>query len=214
MIARLEDEAGADATQKAHCDKELGESRSNKAETTAAIEKITTKLDQQAARSAQLKRQVGEPSKSLTDLAASSAEMTKMRQDEHAAFVTNKAELEQGIEGIKLALKVLREYYAKKEETSAQGAGTSIIGLLEVCESDFTKGLAEAVSTEEDAARTYDQEEKDNEIERVTKEKDVEYKNKEAAKLDKAVSEATTDRTGLQTQLDAVNEYLKQLDAV
>ena len=46
------------------------------------------------------------------------------------------------------------------------------------------------------------------------KEKDVEYKNKEVAKLDKAVSEATTDRTGLQTELDAVNEYLKQLAAV
>merc|ERR1712125_243758 len=118
--------------------------------------------------------------------AASRAEMTKMRQDEHSAFVQNKADLEQGIEGVKLALKVLREYYAKKEETSAQGSGTSIIGLLEVCESDFTKGLAEAVATEDAAARAYEQEEKDNEIEKATKEKDVEYKNKEAAKLDKA----------------------------
>jgi len=214
MVERLESDAGADATQAAHCAKELAESNTKKAETDAAIEKITTKLDQQAARSAQLKRQVAELSKGLTDLAASRAEATKMRLDERAAFVTNKADLEQGIEGIKLALKVLREYYAKQEDTSAQGAGTSIIGLLEVCESDFTKGLAEAVSNEEGAAGTYEQEEKDNEIERVTKEKDVEYKNKEAAKLDKAVSEATTDRTGLQTELNAVSEYLKQLDAV
>jgi len=148
----------------------------------------------------------------LTDLAASRAESMKMRQEEHAAFVTNKADLEQGIEGVKLALNALRDYYAKKEETSAQGAGTGIISLLEVCESDFTKGLDEAVSTEEEAARTYEQEEKDNAIEKVTKEKDVEYKTKEAAKLDKAISEATGDRATAQTELDAVKEYLKKLE--
>jgi hypothetical protein len=214
MIERLESEAGADATQAAHCAKETAESTQKSDETKAAIKKLSTKLDQQSARSAQLKRQVTELSKSLTELAASRAEMGKMRQEERAAFGTNRADLEQGIEGIKMALKVLREYYAKKEDTSAQGAGTGIIGLLEVCESDFTKGLAEATATEEEAARTYDQEEKDSEIERVTKEKDVEYKNKEAAKLDKAVSEAKTDRAGKQSELDAVTEYLTQLSSV
>merc|ERR1719163_1937322 len=176
------------------------------------IEKLTTKIDQANARSKQLKEQVAALSKALKDLAASRAESTKLRQDEHSAFVQNKAELEQGIEGVKLALKALREYYEKKEATSDQGAGTSIIGLLEVCESDFTKGLTEAVSTEEEAARSYDQNEKDNEIDKVTKEKDVEYKTKEAAKLDKVIAETTKDRATEQAELDAVLEYLKKLE--
>merc|ERR1719163_2608313 len=176
------------------------------------IEKLTTKIDQASARSKQLKEQVAQLSSELKDLAASRAEATKLRQDEHSAFVQNKAELEQGIEGVKLALKVLRDYYAQKEATSDQGAGSSIIGLLEVCESDFTKGLAEAVSTEEEAARSYDQSEKDNEIDKVTKEKDVEYKTKEAAKLDKVIAETTKDRATEQAELDAVLEYLKKLE--
>merc|ERR1719163_1104258 len=176
------------------------------------IEKLTTKIDQASARSKQLKEQVAQLSSELKDLAASRAEATKLRQDEHSAFVQNKADLEQGIEGVKIALKVLRDYYAKKEATSDQGAGTSIIGLLEVCESDFTKGLAEAVSTEEEAARSYDQNEKDNEIEKATKEKDVEYKTKEAAKLDKVIAETTKDRATVQAELDAVLEYLKKLE--
>merc|ERR1712232_1438692 len=212
MIARLEDEAGADATQKAYCDKENAESEAKKADNNAEIEKLTTKIDQVSARSKQLKEQVAELSKALTDLAASRAESTKIRQEEHSAFVQNKADLEQGIEGVKLALKVLREYYAKKEATSDQGAGTSIIGLLEVCESDFTKGLAEAVSTEEEAARSYEQNEKDDEIEKVTKEKDVEYKTQEAAKLDKVIAETSKDRATEQAELDAVLEYLKKLE--
>merc|ERR1719359_921695 len=190
----------------------MPKARPKKADNNAEIEKLTTKIDQASARSKQLKEQVAALSKALTDLAASRAEATKMRQEEHAAFVQNKADLEQGIEGVKLALKVLREYYAKKEATSDQGAGTSIIGLLEVCESDFTKGLAEAVSTEEEAARSYEQNEKDNEIEKVTKGKDVEYKTKEAAKLDKSVSELTKDRATEQAELDAVLEYLKKLE--
>merc|ERR1719359_728614 len=164
----------------------MPKARPKKADNLAEIEKLTTKIDQASARSEQLKEQVAALSKALTDLAASRAEATKLRREEHSAFVQNKADLEQGIEGVKLALKALREYYAKKQETSDQGAGTSIIGLLEVCESDFTKGLAEAVSTEEEAARSYEQQEKGDEIETATKEKDVEYKTKEAAKLDKS----------------------------
>ena len=47
---------------------------------------------------------------------------------------TNSAEMEKGIEGVKLALKVLNEYYSKegKAHGSADGAGSGIIGLLEV----------------------------------------------------------------------------------
>lgn len=212
MIEQLEDQAGADATQKAFCDKEMSESNAKKADGEAGVEKLSTKIDQMNARSAQLKDQVAELSKALTDLASSRAEATKLRQEEREAFSKNKVDLEQGISGVKLALKVLRDYYGKGDKTAAEGAGTSIIGLLEVCESDFSKGLNEAVVTEEDAARTYEQDEKDAEIEKATKEKDVEYKTKEAAKLDKAVSEATTDRATLQTELDAVNEYISKLE--
>ena len=65
----------------------------------------------------------------------------------------NSAEMEKGVKGVKLALKVLNEYYAKedKSHSSADGASTGIIGLLEVCESDFSKGLAEMVAAEESA---------------------------------------------------------------
>merc|ERR1712151_177194 len=119
---------------------------------------------------------------------------------------------EQGLEGVKLALKVLREYYAQdKAHAAAEGAGANIIGLLEVVESDFSKGLAEMTAAEESAQATYDTETKENEIEKTTKDQDVAYKTKESAGLDKAVAEASSDRSGVQTELDAVNEYLSTL---
>merc|ERR1719197_1068395 len=68
------------------------------------------------------------------------------------------------------------------------------------------------ISTEESAASEYDSQTKENEIEKATKDKDVTYKSKESVSLDKAVAEASSDRSGVQTELDAVVEYLKKLD--
>merc|ERR1711904_718002 len=110
--------------------------------------------------------EVGVLQKELSELAKAQAEMDKLRAEEKAAFDVNSAEMEKGIKGVKLALKVLRDYYAKADKAhgSADGAGSGIIGLLEVAEADFTKGLSEMVATEESAVSEYEQVTKENEI--------------------------------------------------
>jgi chromosome segregation ATPase len=214
MIAKLEDSAAADATQKAYCDKELAETNAKKDDKTAEIEKLTTKIDQMSSRSAKLQEEVAALQKELADLASSQAEMDKLRAEENAAYTTNRAEMEKGLEGVKAALKVLRDYYASDaSHDAAEGAGAGIIGLLEVCESDFSKGLAEMIATEESAQSAYDQETKDNEIEKTMKDQDVKYKTKESTGLDKAVGDANSDRSGVQAELDAVMEYLGKLNS-
>merc|ERR1719473_455389 len=206
MIARLTREAEADATQKAYCDKELGETNAKKDDKEAELAKLNTKIDAAKARSAQLKEEVATLQKELVELAKMQAEMDKLREEEKAAYEKNRPEMEQGLEGVKLALKVLREYYAKddKAHEAAEGAGATIIGLLEVVESDFTKLLAEIIATEETAA-------KENEITRTTKEQDVKYKTKEFTELDKAVAELTSDKESVEAELDAIYEYLDKL---
>merc|ERR1719440_2499510 len=213
LIARLEAEAAADATQKAFCDKELGETRAKKAEKNAEIEKLTTAIDQAKARSAQLKDEVATLQKELAELAQSQAEMDKLRSEEKALYDKNQPEMAAGLEGVKLALKILHEYYAKgdKAHEAAEGAGGTIIGLLEVIESDLSKGLAEMVATEEAAAAAYDKQTKENEVTRATKEQDVKYKTKEFTELDKKVAELSSDLAGVQEELDAVLEYLEKL---
>merc|ERR1719382_2041989 len=157
MITRLEEEAEADATHEAQLKEEVAESDVKHADKTAEIAKLTSAIDSMSARSAQLKEEVAALQKALADLAASQAEMDKLRQKEHEDFVANKAEMEKGLEGIKLALKILTEYYAKDpDHVAAEGAGGGIIGLLEVIESDFSKGLAEMVATEESSQAAYE----------------------------------------------------------
>merc|ERR1712241_96081 len=214
MIETLEKEAEEDATEKAYCDKELAETNAKKDAKTNEIKKLSTKIDQMTSRSAQLKGEVAELEKGLSALAKAQAEMDKIRLEEKEEYSKAKAEMDAGIKGVQLALKVLRDYYAKadKAHVSDEGGGAGIIGLLEVVESDFSKGLIEMTSTEEAAQATYDQETKDNEIEKVTKEQDIKYKTEEATGLDKALAEATSDKSGVQEELDAVLEYLKGIE--
>merc|ERR1719265_1862669 len=124
----------------------MGETKAKKEELTTEIEELTTKIDKMTAEAAKLREEVAILSKELADLEASQAEMDKVRAEEKAAYDKNKPEMEEGLEGIKLALKVLREYYAKEDKAhdAAEGAGGGIIGMLEVIESDFSRGLAEA----------------------------------------------------------------------
>merc|ERR1719203_1024451 len=172
MIARLEKEAGADATKKAYCDKELAESNAKKEDKTDEIEKLSTKIDQMAAKSAQLKDEVATLQSELQKLAQAQVKMDELRQEEKAAFEESKAELEKGITGVQAALKVLKDYYASegKAHDSSDGAASGIIGLLEVVEADFSKNLAQITADEEAAVAEYETVSKENEIEKTAKE--------------------------------------------
>merc|ERR1719443_2734745 len=84
--------------------------------------------------------------------------------------------------------------------------------MLEVVESDFSKGLAEMTATEGAAASAYEQQSNQNEITKATKEQDVKYKIKESAGLEKTIAELSSDKEGVQAELSAVSEYLGKLD--
>merc|ERR1719191_366082 len=99
MIERLLKEAAEDAAHKAYCDKEMSETKAKKEELTDEITALTTKIDMKSWNSARLKEEIAVLSKELADLAKSQAEMDKLREEENTAYVKNKAEMEEGLEG-------------------------------------------------------------------------------------------------------------------
>jgi len=213
MIEKLLKEAEEEAKKKAYCDKEMSETKAKKDEFETEIEDLTAKIDKMSAEAKKLKGEVAVLTKELADLEKSQAEADKLRLEEKASYEKNKAEMEEGLDGIKIALKVLRDYYAKDDASheKASGASAGIIGLLEVAEADFAKGLEEMISVEEAAVTEYEKLTKENEIAKTTKEQDVKYKSKEAKSLDKTAAEATADRDGIETELDAVLEYYDKI---
>merc|ERR1719161_1123741 len=177
------------------------------------VDDLTTKIDQMTADIASLKEEVKEAQAALAALAKAQKEMDEIRMKEHEVYVKVKAELEEGIEGITMALKVLRDYYAKEDDNhgKASGAGGGIIGLLEVAESDFTKNLQYVETEEETAQEEYEKITQENKITKTTKEQDVKYKTKEYKGLEKRVAEAQSDLEGIESEQSAVLEYYEKL---
>jgi predicted nucleic acid-binding Zn-ribbon protein len=230
MIAKLEKEAKEEATEKAYCDEEMSKTEAKKSELEGVISRLTSKIDLAAAKSAELKGEVKTLQAELATLAKEQAEMDKIRAEEKSAFDTAKAELELGITGVQKALGVLKDYYqgsaallqnsfdafmqqpAKpKKHSKASGAGGSIIDILEVVESDFTKNLAAEETEEADAIAVYEKTTQDNKLAVTMKSQDVKYKTKEYKGLDKSISELSGDRDTTNTELSAVLDYYAKI---
>merc|ERR1719172_615939 len=213
LIERLIAQAKAEAEEKAYCDKELAETREKKDNKKEEIAKLTAAIDRMTSRIAVLKKEIADLQKSLAELAASQATMDKMRMEEHEVYVSQKPEMEEGLQGVKLALKILKDYYGgDADHEAAKGAGEGIIGLIEVVESDMTKTLTEIEAKEKASKAEYDRQTKENEIMAATWGQDVKYKTKEQTELEEQVSQATSDRSSVQAELDAVLEYLRRIE--
>merc|ERR1719160_260402 len=153
MITKLEKEAEAEATEKAYCDEEMAKTEAKKAELEGVIAKLSNKIDRAASRSGALKEEVVELEAELAALAKTQSEMDRIRAEESANFKVAKAELEQGLGGVRKALTVLRDYYGgsaamiqeddgkfnsfmqqpapPQQHAKSSGAGGSIINILE-----------------------------------------------------------------------------------
>merc|ERR1719497_128672 len=228
MITKLEKEACDEATEKAYCDEQIAKTEAKKGELEEDIAKMTSRIDQAAARSAQLKEEVQVLEAELAALAKAQAQMDKIRQETHSEYETAKADLELGLSGVRGALDTLREYYggaaamlqddskfgafmqqpaAPELHSKSQGAGESIINILQVCESDFATNLAKEESEEADAQSEYEKVSQENAVTKTTKEQDVKYKTQEAKAQDKTAAEYSADRETANTELSAVMEY-------
>jgi DNA repair exonuclease SbcCD ATPase subunit len=226
MIAKLESDASSEATEKQYCDEELSKTEAKKVELNEDIAKLSTKIDQASSRSAQLKAEVSTLQAELATLAKEQADNEAWRSESHAAYVQAKSDLELGLGGVRKALEVLRDYYSSAASAAlvqqpappmpaahgaAAGAGESIIGILEVVESDFATNLAKEETEESDAQTSFDADSQEFKITKTSKEQDVKYKTQDFTGLDKSISDLSNDRDTEQTELSAVLDYYGKL---
>merc|ERR1719387_965513 len=221
MIEKLVAEAQEEADHKAFCDKEMSETKAKMEDKQEEVDDLTTKIDKSAAKVAKLKEEIATLEKELMKIAEEQKVANEMRESEKTAWAAAKADFEGGLEGVQMALQVLRDYYAEKDEsadallqsdelasqmslaqesgTKSSGAASGIIGMLEVAESDFSKMLAEGQATEDQAIKEYEALTEDNKV-------------TTAAKETKAyIEETKEDLETSHTELSAIMEYWEKL---
>eukprot|EP00931_Biecheleriopsis_adriatica_P068817 TRINITY_DN4271_c0_g1_i1.p1 TRINITY_DN4271_c0_g1~~TRINITY_DN4271_c0_g1_i1.p1 ORF type:complete len:690 (-),score=241.54 TRINITY_DN4271_c0_g1_i1:67-2136(-) len=217
MITTMEKNLQEETSKKQYCDTENAKNKDKQDEKQGEIDDVTAKIDKAASKSTSLKNEVKHIKEELATLAETKANMTKLRQEEKEFYDKNEPETEKSLEGVKIAVNIMRDFYKKSgvKVTSGErkGAAGGIIGRLEDCEADFAMSLSEMRSAEKIAAKDYEKDMEDMKIEKIQKDKDVTYKTDEARRLDADVEELNTDREGLNTEMGAILEYQKGLDA-
>jgi len=231
MLEKLLKEAKEEADKKAFCDKEMAETKVKMDEKETEVDDLNTKLDTADAKVAKLKQGISVLEGELGKIASEQKTATDMRNKEKEEWAAAKADFEQGLEGVQMALEVLRDYYAEKDESSdaallqsdmgsqmslAQttvktGGASGIIGMLEVAEADFSKMLAEGQADEDVAQKEYDKFTEDNKIAQTAKETEVKYKQKDMKETQAAGQETSKDLGVAQEEQSAVLEYDEKL---
>merc|ERR1712224_775671 len=123
-----------------------------------------------AADIAKLAQQITELSDAVVAIDAAVTKATKMRTEEKEKNTQTIADAKAGEEAVGQALKVLRDFYDKAATATAftqiQASGKApykgmggggVLGMLEVCQSDFARLDSETTSAESTAATEYDQ---------------------------------------------------------
>jgi len=211
MITRLEKEAKEEASKKAYCDREMQQGQEKQDDTQNTVNKLSGKVEQRISRVAKLQEEIKTHHQELVDVAANQGEMEKLRSEEKTLFEKNQPKVKDGLEGVKVAIKVLRDFYGGKKGSNGKG-GAGIIAMLEVAESDFSKNLAEMVTEEERSKKEYQELTHENDVVKATTEQDIKYKSKEVGELKQELNELNSDLASEKEELEAMNEFMAELE--
>merc|ERR1719199_2238780 len=208
MIAKLTKEAAEEADQKSFCDEEISESKAKQADLSGKLDKTTARIAKAEADKAKLQEEIKLLEEEISEIDAGQAEATKVRQEEHAEYLTSSKDFKDSAAAVAKAIDVLSEYYnsasfvqvSSKEAPDFGGAkgdvGSTIVSILEVAESDFTTMLAEAEADESSAAEAYDKLTKENAVTKATKQADVKGKTSEGKQLEVALGNYAENKEG------------------
>merc|ERR1719235_1697864 len=204
MIAKLLQEAAEEADQKAFCDQEIGQSKTAKAEKEGKLSKVNSRLEAATSTTSTLTEAIASLSSEIAENDAALRTATDVRQKEKAAFMVVEKDLSESQEACAAATEVLREYYEgaslvetgsktrAKADAGEQGDGSGILGVLEVAESDFAKGLAEARTVESTAADEYAKMMQEGKTLKMTKEMEIKGKQSEVASIKTTISDLSS----------------------
>eukprot|EP00425_Heterocapsa_triquetra_P027539 CAMPEP_0195124352 /NCGR_PEP_ID=MMETSP0448-20130528/130593_1 /TAXON_ID=66468 /ORGANISM="Heterocapsa triquestra, Strain CCMP 448" /LENGTH=707 /DNA_ID=CAMNT_0040161941 /DNA_START=62 /DNA_END=2185 /DNA_ORIENTATION=+ len=239
LIARLQEEAQAEADHKRWCDDELGTNEQTRTSKTSEVENLHFTIDELDSRIAVLDRTIADLSKAIAELTDSMAKAEKLRQDEKAENQDTIAEAVGAQMSVQQAITLLQDFYASAAQATvlAQGRARSrararqaptppifdkayggrqtesdnVIAFLQVIQSDFARLESDTTGAEEAAQSAHDKFMTDAGADREQKETDTGIASTEhrQKKLDLATAKSDLDLA--QSELDAALEYYDKL---
>jgi len=226
LLAKLKEEAAAEADHKAWCDKELTDNKMKRNKKTGQSEKVQAEIADIKAKIEVMGKTIATLSQEQADLSTAMGEATKNRMAEKAENTATIADAAAGAAAVKSALVVLREFYMAQEQeggafvqqvpemaaySGMASAKGGVVGMLEVIVSDFVRLEAETNGAEIQASAEYETFTRDSEADKIAKHKEeVKTKlEKDQAQFDQ--SNAEKQLAGVSEELAKANSYFEQL---
>merc|ERR1719191_1528071 len=222
MITKLTEEANEEAEHKGFCDSELGANKQTRDTKTEESEMLKATVEELSADIAKLAQEITDLSNQITDLDSAIKKATENRATEKEKNTETIADASAGKEAVGKALKVLKDFYDKSSTAAALAqissgkpytgmSGGGVLGMLEVCESDFARLESETTSAEAEASKEYDTFMADSTEAKTTKEDAVKHKSGTKQSKESALASAKKDLTGVQEELSAALAYYEKL---
>merc|ERR1719359_1227884 len=189
------------------------------------LDKLQTRIDGASTTIAELTEAVKTLEAEVAEIDKAQAEATKIRTTEHEDYVKASTDFRDSAQAVAKAIEVLKSYYEGallQVSTKTQKAGPdfgaakgdtahTIISVLEMSEEDFTRLLAEAEATEDEAAAAYTKLTDENKVSKAAKQADSEGKQSEIKSLSVELEHSKEDHASTSQELDAVLAYLDKL---
>jgi len=225
MIARLTQEAAEEADAKSFCDTETAKSKAKQADLSAKADMHAARVEKGTAEKAKLEGEVKQIQEQLAAMDAGQAEATKLRSEEKAAYKQASSDYKQSADAVASAIEVLSEYYNKgsfvqvassvRQAPDFSAGKTDVAGtimeMLEVAESDFTRLLAEADADESQAQEAFDKLVQENAVTKAAKQAEIRGNEGELKQLQTALLNSKEDAATTAKELDATLAYLDKL---
>jgi len=242
MIFRLMAEQKDEDEHKDWCDMEIQKSEDNKDHKEERMETLKDKITDGKATSKELDQEIEDAETMITEITEHMQEAKEVRDESKKENEKAIKDSEDAQAAIAKASAVLTSFYKESgeiakepyeflqrdpqelpEEPSSWDAsytGVSdpnnkeggVLSVLEACASDFAKMEAETRAQEMEDQSAFDEDDQANQIEKARREKEVEMKTQEKETLDTNVQTMQKLRKKVNTQLDAVETYLKDLE--
>merc|ERR1719335_261366 len=224
LIARLEEEAAAEAGHKAWCDEELKTNKLTRDAKTTEVATLTAAVEKLEGEIAALAKELEELAAAQAALAKAMKEATEVREKEKTENLQTIKDAKEAQDAVDQALVILKDFYAKqalllqegqvpemKAYKGMGGAKKGVVGMLEVILSDFARLEAETTADENTAAREYEEFMADSKADAKAKHDEEFDKGLQKDQKEHELKGTKSDLDSTQEELDAALDYYEEL---
>jgi len=206
MITKLEKEAADAADHHNFCTEEMGKTKKSLEKKGAEVTKLTGRLEARQASISEMTTRKEEITEEMANLKGALSEATSLRQEEKMNSDKAIAEYGDAVKIIESAMNVLKEVFAEKAT-----AGNTIVGILEVAQSDFAKLLTEATAQEAAAAADYKKMSSEAKVREAALSTELKGVTRMTLETQSDEQHLTRELDSVQKEVEAVEAYWEQL---